>query len=156
MEIFTFGSKFWFYAIKIQGNWNLFNFFSGPSEINFTKVFASANDYYDKMWSAKHENHTFGNLGQVIVFLVAGVRFITPTEQESSLESLKKLKKKHPHLHFVYYASVVNAPLFSPFLLSANDHLVKESSINDALLNGTHTILSPIGVFPHRNIKIFI
>ena len=110
------------------------------------------------MWSAKHKNHVIGNLGQVIVFLVPGVRFTTPIEQESILQSLKKLKEKHPDLHFVYYVSVDNAPLFEPFLLSANDHLVKESRIKDALLNGTHAILSPIRFFffLYRNPILFL
>ena len=148
MEIFTFRNKFLFYAIKIQENWNLLKIFSGPSEINFTKVFASASDYYDKMWSSKHKNYVIGSrLGQVIIFLATRVRFTTPIEQESILESLKKLKEKYPGLHFVYYVSVDNAPLFEPFLLSANDHLVKESRIKDALLNGTHAILSSIRFF---------
>ncbi|XP_020295729.1 uncharacterized protein LOC109860805 isoform X2 [Pseudomyrmex gracilis] len=96
---------------------------SWPKRLDFLAVQNTISNYLNKTWKEKWEQHTIGNLAQVLIILTPLAQF-SETEQETMLRSLKEIKRLHPDLYFLYHTSEQNSRFFQPFVLSDQDRLI--------------------------------
>lgn len=96
---------------------------SWPTQLDFIAILHAVFNYLNETWQIKWQQHTIGNLGQVILIL-ASLTQIVETEQQTIFKLLQEIKHLYPDLHFLYYVSEQNSHFFQPFILSEEDHLI--------------------------------
>lgn len=107
-----------------------FPLLSWPTHMNFTNIFREIEQYLTSSWEERLKNHTIGNLGQIIIFLVPRVILIE-YEQQIIIKQLKKLKAIHPDINIIYYTTQENLASFKRLRITDGDNLIITQRIND-------------------------
>ncbi|KAL6440867.1 hypothetical protein ACFW04_003353 [Cataglyphis niger] len=68
---------------------------SWPTHFNFDTILNTVFNYLNETWQAKWQQHTIGNLGQVILVL-APLTLFSGTEQQTILKLLREIKHLYP------------------------------------------------------------
>ncbi|XP_076168966.1 uncharacterized protein LOC143147535 [Ptiloglossa arizonensis] len=109
---------------------NNFTNISWPMQLNYTRVLETIFVYLNKTWEDNIKHNVIGNLGQVVVLLIP-LSYMSNNEKQTIITLLQQIKHNHPDVHFVYYTSQYNTNLFKEFVLSVEDHLIRNSNIDD-------------------------
>ena len=108
---------------------NNFTNLSWPTQLNYSRVLESLSVYLNKTWTDNQKNHVIGNLGQVVILLIP-LSYMSDEDKQSTITSLQQMKYNHPDVQFVYYTSRYNTNLFKSFILTGEDHLIRNSNID--------------------------
>lgn len=108
---------------------NNFTNSSWPTQLNYTQVLKTVSTHLNETWESNRERHIIGNLGQVVILLTP-LGYMSDDEKQSVITLLRQIKNNHPDVHFLYYVSRYNANLFTSYILSREDHIIKNSNID--------------------------
>ncbi|KAM0732479.1 hypothetical protein ACS0PU_002021 [Formica fusca] len=112
---------------------------SWPTHLDFGTILNTVFNYLNETWQTKWQQHTIGNLGQVMLILAPLTHLFSETEQQTILKLLREIKHLYPDLHFLYYVSEQNSDFFQPFILSEQDRSIRGPNI-DAIIQYLSTI----------------
>ncbi|KAL7299773.1 hypothetical protein TKK_0007519 [Trichogramma kaykai] len=102
-----------------------------PDTVDFPAVLGSIEAYLDKNWQDKSgASHAAGSVATAVVLLVPQVH-LNERQLTQALESVKRLKSKHPDTQFLYYTCESKYDQFRRFLLTDEDHVVKSLVASD-------------------------
>ncbi|XP_076648482.1 uncharacterized protein LOC143356564 isoform X2 [Halictus rubicundus] len=117
---------------------NNFTEASWPAQLNYTRVLETIFDHLNKTWENNRKLRTTGSLGQAVVLLIP-LGNVPNNDKQSAMNILKQIRDSHPDVHFLYCTSRSNVNLFKPFILSAEDHLIRDSNV-DAITRRLRTV----------------
>lgn len=67
----------------------------GPTHLNFDTVLNAVFNYLNETWQTKWQQHTIGNLGQVILILAPSTQF-SQKKQQIIFKLLREIKHFYP------------------------------------------------------------
>ncbi|XP_017793338.1 PREDICTED: uncharacterized protein LOC108575131 [Habropoda laboriosa] len=108
---------------------NNFTNSSWPTQLNYTQVLKTVSTHLNETWEYNRKHHTIGNLGQVVILLTP-LGYMSNNDKQFVITLLRQIKNNHPDVHFVYYVSRYNTNLFTSYILSREDHIIKNSNID--------------------------
>ncbi|XP_076290982.1 uncharacterized protein LOC143214162 [Lasioglossum baleicum] len=133
---------------------NNFTEASWPTQLNYTRILETIYDHLNKTWENNRKLRITGSLGQVVVLLIP-LGYVSNNDKQSVMNILKQIRDSHPDVHFLYCTSRSNVNLFKPFILSAEDHLIKDTNV-DAIVRRLRIvprIIRPILVPDSNNMR---
>lgn len=91
--------------------------------MDFGTILNTVFNYLNETWQTKWQQHTIGNLGQVMLILAPLTHLFSETEQQTILKLLREIKHLYPG-NKIFFSSALY--FFKFLMISLNFYVQKE------------------------------